>query len=74
MFIKKILNMYVFPGSHLKVHAAIEPGRAREQSALFGILMPTRASHRQGFAGELPNTNTQQSKIFDINKPYNIYK
>jgi hypothetical protein len=29
--------MYVFPASHLKVHAAIEPGLAGEQSVLAGF-------------------------------------
>jgi hypothetical protein len=50
--------MYVLPASHLKVHAAIEPGRAGEQSALSSILMSTGVSHRQGLAGELSNTGT----------------
>jgi hypothetical protein len=29
--------MYVFPASHLKVHAAFEPGLAGEQSVLAGF-------------------------------------
>jgi hypothetical protein len=29
--------MYVFPASHLKVHAAIEPGLAGEQSGFAGF-------------------------------------
>jgi hypothetical protein len=29
--------MYVFPSSHLKVHAAIEPGLAEEQSVFAGF-------------------------------------
>jgi hypothetical protein len=32
VFMYKIQHMYVFPASHFEVHAAIEPGRAREQN------------------------------------------
>jgi hypothetical protein len=37
------------------------PASAGEQSALSGILMPTGASHRQGVAGELPNSGVVEN-------------
>jgi hypothetical protein len=53
--------MYVLPASHLKVHAAIQPGRAGEQNALSGILLFTGGSHRQGLAGELTNSGVVEN-------------
>jgi hypothetical protein len=49
--------MYVFPASQFKVHAANEPGLAREQSALSGILI----SQSQGVALVLSNSGVVEN-------------
>jgi hypothetical protein len=36
--------MYVLPASHLNVHAALEPGRAGEQSVFCGFVFLLAAS------------------------------